>query len=249
VLFALNIKKMVDNKYQAFQEKFGEYLNYSQATQEVYSNPGEPSRKARDLVARCVGREDDQAYISQLRDKDVLLQLLKTISDEKATSTRALTTDLESLLKDAPKEDLSMLTQIVPGKNSYSGSNAELYTEIAKSQKDYREMVKIVQEKDIGKIREKIKGQYKTKYSADTPEEKLSLKLMNIIIDMDERFAGLKYQGLLHEKQEEMQGKLKDNEAGYVAANLEGKDFIEFYAGFMQAKEQARKQSEASQEQ
>ncbi len=230
------------NKYEEFKGKFEDFVKYSQSAQKAYG--GNKSPEIRDLAADLIPDGEDDVRKNYLKNYSrletrELYNVLATASGQKKRNIKDYSdNNLEDILKHTPEQELAIGISIAEPKESYSGENAELYKEISELHKAYRKMAEVQNPEER---KQKIVDFYENKYSGD--ENKDKLELVNALINSGGNFAEVVYEYQMSEKQAEVSKKLKGYEAGYLAANLESKDFLEFYMNLEGVKEQMEKES------
>ena len=134
---------------------------------------------------------------------------------------------------------------LVKPKDAYTGSNSSTYTKISGLQSDIEDLTSKKQEE----IPEIVSAEFKSDYDEGVEKDKNALKLINALRQIDGTLDLLKFRSMVDEKQEEFSTTLEGHEAEYLAANLKGEDFLEFYKGSLESikqyqRELARQQSQ-----
>jgi len=232
------------NKYKEFEGYFGDYSQYADALGFIDEND-RVSKKERKLAASIFNDEDTQNYfLNVARDPNEF----KLIFNGKLALTEqkidGLTRNLESLLNDAPEEDVEIGIQMVEPKEDYSGNRAGLYKGIAGLHKGIKSMAEVAQSGNYGQMKTDVGEYFSTIYDNNNEKDRESLTILNLLLSGGTEFGQYMYGVLANKKQEQFATKLKGNEPGYLAANLEGVGFIPFYDGLLQMKEEMARQNQ-----
>lgn len=229
------------NSYENFVEYFNKFSEYSAGHKSA--SEGRLSPNLKELAANLVSDEPFKNYVRSTRDTGVLMAVLGKASEiTKRKGDEIVSGNLENILKEAPETDIKLGVQIVEPKDNYTGNKSGLYSEIANLHKEVRSIGETLQNEDYKKMQTKLKELYGRQYGSN--DEKDALEILNVLVENDMNFNKFRYHILFSEKQKQFGDKLQGNEPGYLAANLEGKDFFEFYAGLLQMKEELTKQSQ-----
>ena len=238
------------NTYEQFTEHFGKYSeyagNYKSATE------GRLSPNLKEAAADLMVDEHYKNYMRNTRDARPLMIVFNKASEiSKRKIDGVLSGGLENMLEDGEKtnegkEDIRIGVQMVEPRDNYTGSKSAVYSEIAGLHREVKSVGETLQNEDYDTMKTKLKELYRTQYSADN--EKEQLEILDILVEHDNEFNKYRFSALFGEKREQFTTKLEGNEPGYLAANLEGKDFIEFYSQLLQMKEEMAKQSQRQSE-
>jgi hypothetical protein len=222
------------NKYEEFMSKYAELAQFNQGAQDAYQASGDLSPAIRDLAASATNDDYIKADLQNNADKRDITNFLGDVIKLRKEGTNQFAKDnLESLLKDSPKQDVEIaIKYVIDPIDSYSGKNAKTYEEASKLQNQFRDMIKV---KDPKKIKDNVKEFFKEKYSGKESED--DSKLVQSYVESSSGFAQRFYSNQIAEKDQEINEKLKGKEAGYLAENIKDKDFLELYGNLMQVKQ------------
>ncbi|MDP3027620.1 MAG: hypothetical protein Q8N63_07990 [Nanoarchaeota archaeon] len=241
------------NRYQEFEQKYAYFSQVNQGLEGAAKSTAIPYN-IRHLTEAIVAQEMPEDTPEKARNKQIILKdIHETKSQEKIVTTlrywagsikedtnNFAESDLEGILNSAPEGYVDFALSLVKPKESYSGSNSGVYAEIAGLQKEMEEMKNI----DPKKIEEIVTKKLKSEYDENNEKDKKALGLIGALRAIDQEITILKYQDLFLEKQSKYSAKLEGKKAGYLAANLQGADFVNFYGDSLQAMEDARKQAQ-----
>jgi len=225
------------NKYTTFQEQFEEFVKLAQAGEQAKNGAVTPA--IREMAAGLFKGAETADYKDYLlRNQAVqaaeLSVVLNTGSEQKDAQVKVLEKDLEGLVEGMPDDEVRIGLQIVPPKQRYSGDNAEVYTKITKLGKKIGEMSGVLNAGDSEKMYTEVTKAEKSRLDSASKEQKA---LCKALVDAKGNFVAHQYASEAQATQNELTAALKDNEKGYLAANLKGKKFRDFYMQLMQAKQ------------
>jgi hypothetical protein len=156
-----------------------------------------------------------------------LVTVLGTGLGTKNTQVNHLISNLEVLVNDMGKRNIMIGLDLVPPQASYSGTNAALYTQIKTTGEKVRTMAQIINSNNFGAMYTEIKTSENARLTSVNAEQKA---LCNALIDVQGNFVKIQYTNQAQDAQTAFNNVLSGNEGGYLAANLAGKNFRQFYA-------------------
>ena len=225
--------KNTENKYQSFQQAFGEYQQLAESSKEAYSTSGDLSPALRDLTASLVDDSNWQNEMINEADTRGISNVLGKASEQRKIKAVDISKNLEGILNGAPEQDIQIGVNVIDPKSKYTGANASQYAKIATLQKKVRKMAEAPEQERT----EKISEFYKEKYKGDDKADALELiEFYNNKVNPN--FYQRVYANQIREETVKLGRELKGYEKGYLTENLRGKDFLEFYTRLQMAKRQ-----------
>jgi len=245
----------VETEAEQFQKKFGYYSKAKDALERIVKTGSIPF-DVRDLTKQILANELPENSPEQIANKQTALYNIENTRDQKVIIntlnywTGAIKQDvnkfsqdnLEGILNNSGKGyvDFALESGLVEPKENYSGKNAETYSTISKLQKKVHSM-KTEKPENIEKL---ILDKLKSEYDVSNEKEKRALEYLTGLTKLDKGFPSFKYAHMVRAVETEYHSLLEPNKIGYLAENLKGKDFVEFYDASLDAMEKYKIQAQ-----
>jgi len=218
------------------------YAQYASHAANVHQT-GNISIPARGLAANVVEDNTQKAMLSQTQNpQNIHVALDYGAKKTHKEANEFAEANLEGILNGFGKPDLMLAIKATKPRDEYTGRKPATYNAIANLQRRVGEMESTYEKKDVKKMTKIATDFYEDRFSA--PEDEDALALTRAFLKISDELAVLKFQDLYKELGVEFMQKLDGNEAGYLAATLEGKDFVQFYGGFLEMKKRFEEASE-----